>query len=141
MSTTTLEIPERQIERLEALSQRTHLPVVAIVELMLDLVSLGVDASVGNAGNAATVSSVLDALRQMRPGDDATESVSKFPYDLAEDIHRRAAATAAERSNPEWIAAEMARAKARLEGVGFNLMAGRPKLDGVEYQNEMRDAW
>lgn len=141
MSTTTLEIPERQIERLEALCQRTHLPVVAVVELMLDLVSLGVDASVGNAGNAATVSSVLDALRQIRPDNNASEPVGKFPYDLAEDIHWRVAATAAERSNPEWIAAELARAKARLEGVGFNLMAGRPKLDGVEYQNEMRDAW
>jgi len=141
MSTSTLEIPKRQIERLEALSQRTHLPVVAVVELMLDLVSLGVETSVGNPGNAATLSSLLDALRQMRPDSDASEPVSKFPYDLAEDIHRRVAATAAERSNPEWIAAELARAKARLEGVGFNLMAGRPKLDGVEYQNEMRDAW
>lgn len=141
MSTTTLEIPEQQIERLEALAQRAQMPVAAIFELMLDLVSLGVEASVSNTGNVATVSSMLDALRQLKPDTDATEPVSNFPLDLAEDIHRRAAATATERSTPEWIAAEAVRAKARRDSVGFNLMSGQPKVDGVEYQNDMRDAW
>lgn len=42
---------------------------------------------------------------------------------------------------PEWLAAEAVRAKARAESVGFNFMLGHPKVDGVDYQNEMRDPW
>lgn len=141
MSTTTLEIPEQQIERLGALAQRTQMPVADILELMLDLVSLGVDASVSHTGNVATVSSILDALWQVKLDTDAAERAGNFPLDLAADIHRRAAARATARSTPEWIAAEAARAKAGRQGVGFNLLSGQPKVDGVEYQNDMRDAW
>lgn len=141
MPATTLEGPEKQIERLEALAQRTHMSVAAIFELMLDVVSLGVDAPVSNTGNVATVSSMLDALRQVRDDTEATEPVNNFPFDLAENIHRRVAATATERSASEWGAAEAARAKARREGSGFNLMSGRPQVDGVEYQNEIRSTW
>lgn len=85
--------------------------------------------------------SVVRALQKIHSANASEPEGGSLPSNIAEKIQREAAERAAKRRTPEWLAAEAVRAKARAEGIGFNFMAGHPKVDGVEYQNEIRDTW
>lgn len=132
MSTVTFEIPKEQAAQIEKLAARANLPANEVIALALQICTLSFDASLvalGAGGEPVTAEDLVEALKR---NDAPTPAYTneQFISDLAQASLSGDAA-----------AASTARAKARASSIGFNSMTDQPKIDGVTYQNEMRDAW
>jgi len=132
MSTVTLKIPKEQAAQIETLAARANLPANDVIALALQICTLSFDASLvalGADGEPVTAQDLVEALKRNDAPTPAYTS-EQFISDLAQAT-----------LSGDATAASTARAKARASSIGFNSMTDQPKIDGVTYQNEMRDAW
>lgn len=131
MSTVTLKIPEEQAAQIETLAARANLPANDLIALALQICTLSFDASwaLGAGGEPVNAKDLVEALKR---GD--TQAPAYTSEQFISDLAQANLAGDA-------VAASAARAKARASSIGFNSMTDQPKIDGVTYQNEMRDAW
>ncbi len=132
MSTVTMEIPKEQAEQIEMLAARANLPAVDVVALALQICTLSFDASRAGLGAGGAPVTAKDLVEALKHGDIARQTYTseQFISDLAQA-----------NLSGDTAAASVARAKARASSIGFDSMADQPKIDGVTYQNNMRNAW
>ena len=132
MSTVTMEIPKEQAEQIEMLAARANLAAMDVVALALQICTLSFDASragLGAGGAPVTAKDLVEALKHSDMNKQ-TYNNEQFISDLAQASLSGDAA-----------AASAARARARASSIGFDSMADQPKIDGIAYQNNIRDAW
>lgn len=132
MSTVTIEIPKEQAAQIETLAARANLPAMDVLALALQICTLSFDISSAALGAGGTPVTAKDLVEALKRSDTSTPAYTSEQF-ISDLVRASLSGDAA--------AASAARAKARASSIGFNSVTDKAEIDGVTYQNEMRDAW
>lgn len=150
MSKVTPKISKEQSAQLENLGALVQLPTNEMLDLAVQILSAAIDASLltirqrSSQTTDFTVEEMINALKttdtRIRNGAQSRTDTSDSGLTLQQVSHVKPTTIESQRTAHE-AAAEAERAKKRRTRPGFNMMKGAPTVDGVTYQNELRDTW